>query len=273
MKKKTFLCLLFGLSFTSYSFSQMGINTELPKADLDVNGDVQFRGEIKFGVNPDDEITTGKAGQYLMSQGPGLPPTWGEIEIPELNTGDYVLRDTRFSEDRIGLILTTEITGDISVSSKLDANWSVIDQLTTSFTTTQNTNRIMVTMQTVAQTEFGTIVDDDYSTEFIGGIFVGKKGESYSNFNLLASRPSRVRGGHYPAFAYTLISSFDNLAAGEYELVVAFQRKESTYADLTAVPLHLGKGLPPGLGVSNDFMNKSILRVDVFEPTASTTTP
>lgn len=266
MKKKNFI-LFFLLAVNLSMYSQVGINTENPQTTLDINGDFQIRGEFRAGSSTVDSVAVGKPGQYLISKGPGLPPAWGDMEMPVLNTGDYVLRDTQFAEDRIGITITGVTTSTLTDGSTLDAQWTVLEGLTTSITTSKDKNRIMLTAQTVIQSPLvpaGT--SDDWSSALCG-IFIGTKGAARSTFKLIAVRQGYMKGGHYPQLAFFLSSSYDDLLTGEYDVVVAYQRNGGS-ASHTDLPLHVGQGFDTGTGtqVANNFMNKSVVRVDVFEP-------
>jgi len=266
MRKSSFI--LFLLLTTQITYSQVGINTEDPQTTLDVNGDLQIRGEFRAGSSTNDEVAVGKAGQYLMSQGPGLPPTWGDMEIPELNTGDYVLRDTQFAEDRQGLALTTLSSSPITDGSTLDSQWSILEGLTTYITVSKEKNRVMFTSQTVVQSPYEGLLENDPSwATALCGIFIGEKGGDRSTFELVAVRQAYIKGAHYPQLGFMMISSYDDLPIGEHEVVVAYQRREGSDT-LNALPLHIGQGFDTGksVQVSNNFMNKSVIRVDVFEP-------
>lgn len=55
------------------------------------------------------------------------------------------------------------------------------------------------------------------------------------------------------------------MPAGEYEIVFAFQRRGGS-SSLSSLDLYVGQGLPASISdVSNDFMNRTVARVDVFE--------
>lgn len=265
MGKIAFIGLM--LSTTSHTYSQIGINTNKPQTDLDINGDLQIRGEIRLEEN--STINTGESGQYLMSQGPGLPPTWGDIEIPELNTGDYLLTETTFAEDRIGVDISTISTNTISEDSKLDGDWSVVEGLTSKIKITEERNRMMFTTQTVVQSSYADVPKVDRGNLWFTvmcGIFIGKEGEPNSNFKLVSVRQGYIKGGHYPQLAFQVTSSYDNMAAGEYLIKVAYQRREQS-SHFDGIPVYFGKSFNTTPSITNSFMNKSVIRVDLFEST------
>jgi len=267
MEKCKFI-LFFLLIANLSAYSQVGINTENPKTTLDVNGDFQIRGEFRAGISTDDVVAVGTSGQYLMSQGSELPPVWADMEVPQLNTGDYVLKDTQFAEDKVGLSITALSNSALNEGATLDSQWSVLEGLTTDITVSKDKNRIMFTSQTVLQFSYeGVLVADASWATTLCGIFIGKKGADRSTFKLVAVRQAYVKGSHYPQLSFTLISSYDDIEVGEHEVVVAFQRRDGSDT-LNALPIYIGRGFDNGkaVQVSNNFMNKSVIRVDVFEP-------
>lgn len=68
-----FLLLAFqGILLCSYSSAQnVGIGTATPTQKLDVLGNIKFSGALM----PNN--LSGNAGQFLLSAGAGVPPTWG----------------------------------------------------------------------------------------------------------------------------------------------------------------------------------------------------
>lgn len=261
--------ILFFILVTNVSiYSQVGINTENPHTMLDVNGDLQIRGELRAGTDTDDEVAAGKAGQILMSQGAGLPPKWGDLELPDYITGEYLLTDTRFAEDRTGIIINTVGNSSMTEGSTYDSQWQVIEGMTTNISVSKSKNRIMFTTQTVIQSPYeGVLTLDTSWGRIYCAIFIGLKDEDRSGFKLVAVREGYISGGHYPQLALSLISSYDNLAVGDYEIIVAFQRKAGADTILN-LPTYVGRGFDTSkaVQVSNNFMNKSVIRVDVFEP-------
>lgn len=82
MKKYLFS---FFVLLSSIMIAQVGINTTTPNPEtqLDVNGNTQLQGDLRFNNNP------GLANQLLLSAGPDTPPFWGPqiLGITALATG------------------------------------------------------------------------------------------------------------------------------------------------------------------------------------------
>ena len=72
--EKKFLSIL--VLINVFVFSQVGIKTETPRADLHVNGALQVTKDFRTGGDGITEGYSGLPGDFLRSQGPGKPPVW-----------------------------------------------------------------------------------------------------------------------------------------------------------------------------------------------------
>jgi hypothetical protein len=87
MKKNTFY-IIATITFSTFSFAQVGINTETPQKTLHVNGSIQITNELNVGGNKDTAGSAGETGNFLKSNGPGAAPSWialKELFIPTLS--------------------------------------------------------------------------------------------------------------------------------------------------------------------------------------------
>ncbi|SDF25813.1 hypothetical protein [Epilithonimonas hungarica] len=87
MKKNTFY-IIATITFSTFSFAQVGINTETPQKTLHVNGSIQITNELNVGGNKDTAGSAGETGNFLQSNGPGAAPSWVGLEdqfIPTLS--------------------------------------------------------------------------------------------------------------------------------------------------------------------------------------------
>src|SRR5690606_941687 len=90
---------IFILVFSINAFAQVGINTDVPTATLDVVSNnlnintVQVKNvsdDMLLSVNNEGDLKItgalmpnnnfGKSGDFLISQGPNLPPKWGQLQ-------------------------------------------------------------------------------------------------------------------------------------------------------------------------------------------------
>ncbi|ROI00166.1 hypothetical protein [Chryseobacterium daecheongense] len=73
------LLLLGSLLFSVDAFCQVGINTSTPQKTLHVNGSLQITNELNVGGNASTAGSAGTSGQVLTSGGPGVAPSWTNI--------------------------------------------------------------------------------------------------------------------------------------------------------------------------------------------------
>lgn len=92
------LSLVAGLSLSA----QVGINTDSPKAKLDVNGDVNLRNKVVVQNVVDNTLSQGNNDQILVSQGEGYPPIWKSLRIPEYEPNKFYLIFNNSFSDKTG---------------------------------------------------------------------------------------------------------------------------------------------------------------------------
>ena len=247
----------FFLSFPCTLLAQVGVNTQEPQSSLDVNGSLLLRDELKLGTN------SGAAGQVLVSQG-DQSPTWADYELETLETGDYVLTNIRMKNDTVGLVLTQDYSTGVKYDDPLTNAWTVLEGVSSDISIKKNLNRVIYTLQSVLQSPYPETTDLPSANylNVVCGVFIGKKGDDRSNFKLTTAREGIVLGNHYPQVAFILIASSSDVPAGDYEVLFAFQRRGGT-TSLSSLDLYVGQGFGT---VSNNFMNRTVARVDVFEP-------
>lgn len=271
--KKTYI-LLFFLFVVLGAYSQVGINTDRPNASLDINGSIELRSELRVGDNSLDEVAAGKPGQALTSQGPGLPPIWKDMDFSGSNIGDYLLANTFFSKDESGVIIDKDPTSTVSITplEPLTDDWYVVDNLNTEFSITRTNSVALITFQNSVQSAYNITgnqssgVDQDNNKgknnwlDFAGGIFL-KKGDSEPF--LITARQERIVSARYPQVIFNLFYALEDLEIGDYQLFIAFKRLGSSSL-LKSYPLYIGNG--EGIPVSSSFMNRSYLRINLYEP-------
>lgn len=99
--KKIFSSLLFasGLILSA----QVGINTNAPKATLDVNGDLNLRSKIAVLDETDNTLSQGNNDQLLVSRGEGYTPIWKTLRIPEYEPNKFYLIFNNSFSDKQGI--------------------------------------------------------------------------------------------------------------------------------------------------------------------------
>ena len=97
--------------------AQIGINTNSPKAQLDVNGDVSFRGKIAV-LDAAGTAFEGNNDQLLVSRGEGFTPVWKSLRIPEYEPNKFYLIYNNSISDNVGLTFTTADESTITQASR-----------------------------------------------------------------------------------------------------------------------------------------------------------
>lgn len=110
----------FSIDGTTFSVNaaknSVGIGSSTPQKNLHVNGSLQLTNELNVGGSASTEGSAGSAGQFLKSNGAGVPPVWENFAGSDSSsTGTIIIIDGRF-------MVAQEI----------------VVQLTSDFTTTQN---------------------------------------------------------------------------------------------------------------------------------------
>lgn len=255
---KKIISILF-MSISYLALSQVGINTDSPNAMLDVNGDVSIRGKVYVGGTEGTPGNPGVNGQVLVSQGPGLPPVWLTLNIPEIEQNYYLIYNNTM-EDQTGVSFTSaEISGN-NVYTKGTAfsslsNWKKIPGMTQTFTVNSIENKVYFTFETVAQ--IGTTGSDNLldAVDFACGIFIDDKLEGV-RVNTV-EQPSTSYG---PFRTITMLHIADDLTVGNHSLDVACTRR-ANYSTTSS----LGIGRAVNISNLNNFMAKSTMKVEVFE--------
>ncbi len=247
------VCLCFAAS------AQVGINTNAPNATLDVNGDVSIREKIYVGGNQGTPGNPGVDGQVLVSQGPGLPPKWLTLNIPDANQNYYLIYNNTF-EDQTGVSFTSGETSGNNLYTKGTnysslSSWKKISGMTQTFDIYSEENKTYFTFETVAQlgtSGSGNLLD---AVDFACGIFIDGKLEGV-RVNTV-EQPSSSYG---PFRTLTMLHVSENLSVGTHTLDVACTRR-ANYSTSSS----LGIGRAVNTSNLNDFMAKSTMKVEVFE--------
>lgn len=253
--------LLINLVFISSSlFAQVGVNTDTPRATLDVQGDLEIRGKIYLGG---DETTIGRLGEVgsvLVSQGANQPPTWKVLRRPDLKPETYHLLNYEASNTVNGLRLNSGSTNralytkDMTLSSFLagNGNGGEITGLAKTFEVNNSVNKIGIVFETVAHISSDTRF---HGVDFACGVFIDDLLKGVRAYTL--NQPTIAK---WPFYTFTLLASAENLPAKEYTAKVACKRRASIQ-NYTG-PLGIGHAVYDNI---NNFMAQSTLRIEVLE--------
>lgn len=247
------------LALSCLSYSQVGIKTETPQSQLDVNGSVTFRGKV---YTEGDDATVGNPGvkgQVLVSSGPGAPPKWLTLNIPD-DQGKYYLIYNDTFDDRTGVSFSsTEITG-LNAYAKGTlltslTGWKKIPGMSKQFEVFSVNNKTYFTFETVAQ--IATVDGGNYldAVEFACGIFVDGKLEG-----VRINTVEQAGEAYAPFRTLTMLHVSENVSKGTHTLDVACTRR-ANYS--TSVALGVGRGM--NATNLNNFMAQSSMKIEVFE--------
>ncbi len=255
--KKIISILVFSISYLT--MSQVGINTNAPNAILDVNGDVSIRDKVYVGGAEGTPGNPGVSGQVLVSQGPGLPPVWLTLNIPDIEQNYYLIYNNTF-EDQTGVSFnSTEISGNNLYTKGTNysslTNWKKIPAMTQTFTVNSTENKTYFTFETVAQIETTGATNILDAVDFACGIFIDGKLEGVRISSV--EQPSTAYG---PFRTMTMLHIADDLTVGNHSLDVACTRR-ANYSTSSS----LGIGRAVSTTNLNNFMAKSTMKIEVFE--------
>lgn len=253
--------LLINLVFISSSlFAQVGVNTDTPRATLDVQGDLEIRGKIYLGGNETTIGSLGEVGSVLVSQGANQPPTWKVLRRPEFKPETYLLVNYEASNTESGLRLNNGSTNralytkDMALSSFLagSGNGGEITGLTKTFTVKNSVNKIGIVFETVAHISSETRF---HGVDFACGVFVDNQLKGVRAYTL--NQPNQ---NTWPFYTFTLLASAENLPVKEYTAKVVCKRRASIQG--YSGPLGVGEAVYNNI---NNFMAQSTLRIEVLE--------
>ncbi|MCJ7934297.1 MAG: hypothetical protein MUW56_11825 [Chryseobacterium sp.] len=244
--------------------AQVGINTDSPKAKLDVNGDLNLRNKIAVLDAADGTVSQGNNDQLLVSQGEGYPPIWKTLRIPEYEPNKFYLIFNNSFSDKIGIRFTSTEQANITTSraavftkgtsfSSLNG-FKKISGLSQNISVFSTQSKAYFQFETVVQADFAANGNPDTSIDYACGIFVDDKLVNLRQRNLNAINSS------HPFLTHTQIGIVENLTKGNHTVSVACSRLASYGA--TGRTLTIGTNVYTNI---NDFIAQSSLKVDVYE--------
>ncbi|MBK1894447.1 hypothetical protein [Chryseobacterium paridis] len=265
--KKTIYFVMAGLC-SFYVHAQVGIDTNVPNATLDVNGKTTLRKELRVGGTPALVGNAGLNGQVLVSQGENLPPVWKSINVSFMEEGQYKLINSFLSLDQKGITtLSNGVAGDNIYTSTVGDNvtdtgkgkWVKIEGLENNFTVKNPRNRITYQFQSGIEMK-APVATTSQNISFACGVFRGGK--------LVAVRPDKVsttnnsaKGG-FQEYIFTLNYTEQNVPLGAQKIEVACRKIETS--DVNS-QFTIGRNISNSNTVSNAFTLESDLKIDIIE--------
>lgn len=272
--------ILFILLFAShFSIAQVGINTDRPRADLDVQGDLGIKGSIYLGdENLNEKGDKGVSGAVIVSQGEGKSPVWKVLRLPKFEPSKYVSFSNVAQETENGIKVSggsiwtqnqflsgrNLYTENQSINDFLGNNNSsggVIDELKDYVNINNAENKVMFSFETIVHLN---TTNGNTGVEYACGIFVDNQ---LKGARVYTSQQFGNSGRIF--YTYNLIAVAKNLPVGKRKVEVACTRRDNLY-NFTG---DIGFGLPVYTNL-NKFMTKSSLLVETFEkPDLENTNP
>lgn len=249
-----------GLSLSA----QIGIKTDTPKARLDVNGDTTLRGKLAVLNTTDGSLYEGSNDEVLVSRGPGLPPTWKALKIPEYEANKFYLIFNNSFSDKEGVKFTSSENSTItSRSTRLTKNrlfsqlpgFKKIPGLSQTINVYSTESKTYFQFETVVQTNMPSVGATDSSIDYACGIFVDERLVSLRQGNLKAINSTN------PFLTHNQIGVMANLTKGSHTVSVGCSRLQSYNTDDT---IELAIGINTSSNIDS-FISQSSLKVDVYE--------
>lgn len=264
IKVNFYTIFIFCLFISELNFAQVGVNTEAPRAGLDVQGSLGIRNKIYLGG---DNATLGKLGEtgsVLVSQGSGLPPVWKVIRRPDFNPFIFTIFNNASSETQTGVTVTA-VTGDeLHTLNQTLASFggSQIAGLEKGFQIDNSGNIAILTFESIAQTNSTTA---GHGVDFSCGIFVDDALKGIKVYTISQT------GGTYPFYTFDLLVAVNGLVVGPHTAKVACKRR----ANINSFTGDFTVGQPAsGVTNLNNFMTKSSLVIETYEkPSPSNSVP
>lgn len=237
--------------------AQVGINTDAPKAMLDVRGNLTIQDKIYAGGSDTELGDPGKKGQVLVSQGENNPPAWKSLNVPNIKAGEFYVIFTDSYSDLIGQIFfsSDNINGnplyeenDLRTDSKFN-DWKDISGLTQSFSVYNTDHKVNVTFEAIVQLSGS----GSGSVDFACGIFINNQLKGVRVETIKQASSSHA----FNTFLMSVIA--ENVNIGENEAKISCARIRSNgYSG----SIGIGRSIEDNI---NNFVAQSSLRIDVYE--------
>lgn len=208
-----------------------------------------------------DILPGGKASQVLTLDS-NMQPVWGELDVPNVTEIGYVMRKFAVSSVQTGHQFTTNagyaITAQDHQYNTLPNTWYKLNIGTFSVTPTHVNNRLIITMQTMVQTNSDGTVRRRGWVDIAAGVFINDqlKNVKLGQFTHTGNRSFEI---------ITMYMMVENLPVNQVQNVsVAVARLASSIIET------IGIGVPaPGGTNLNGFMAKPFVAIQYYEDPSS----
>lgn len=247
---KNLLRFLFLIGST-FAYSQIGVKTQTPQTELDVNGTMNVKDEIYLGDENNGKGNAGKLGDLISSNGEKLP-SWKNFDLPAGYGVEMMLKSSYNISSTKGITISSQGNQNTSVGytqgqgKTSPSQWKTIEGLNQKFTVDNATNRVNVSVQTLVQSDL-----ENSGLSSLGcGVFFDDK--------LVLARTAVIDGGG----AYALLNlstTIENLPPNTYEFSFACVKR------LVSGSNKLSVGEPLDTSLLNAEMAKSTGSIKIFE--------
>lgn len=268
MNKKCVIQGLIMLMFVQMTYAQIvgvGVNTDTPRATLDVEGSMRVTKDIKLGAESGTAGDPGNEGDGFASQGPDKNPVWTPL-MSGMASG-YRIAESIVLNDQGGFLDNssspiTDLRAQYMEGSSISENrWVELTGLRADITPKTENNRVVITLQTVGQSGAKTGITADLVLAV--GIFIDDK--------LRSVRPISVYGSSMAFSIATLFDSFQDLkpktggASYSIKVGVALRYKNVTGGSGPTAWYALVGRSDPNVTNTTGMMNKTSLKIDLYE--------
>lgn len=248
---KNLLRFLFLIGST-FAYSQIGVKTQTPQTELDVNGTMNVKDEIYLGDENNGKGNPGKLGDLISSNGEKLP-SWKNFDLPAGYGVEMMLKSSYNISSTKGISISgRENSTSYSVGYSKEqgktspTQWVTMEGLNQKFTVDNATNRVNISVQALVQMQ-----GDSGNASFGCGIFLDNK--------LKLARTSSVRGGSGSYVVVNLSTTLVDLPPKTYEF--SFACVERNIPSNTKISV----GEPLDTSLLNAEMAKSTGSIKIFE--------
>lgn len=245
MKK---ILIIQSLLFAFFAGAQVGINTSTPVNALDVNGDLNVRGELRTGGTNLLKGSAGSEGAIFHNNSEMNINDWKNIKIAD-GQGSMSVFSLNTVADQTGVTFTGNGSPvPYTENTDLNSDWVVLQGTNDTFSITNNVNKVVFTFQTTAQ----KTGNGSSSSGFACGVFVDNK--------LRAVRTEVLLGDEGAYKIFNLNATLSNLMPkNNYSVKVACTKRTLNNGTL-------GIGTAVNVNFLNNEMSQSVLTTSVLQP-------